>query len=165
MPAQATRGASAAAASEGAQSNSVGDDAADEMTEEQIEAERRAALSSMPAFGGGLRSPAEAAQQKSVPGMGSGQQNTSGGAMPKSSFPFGLPAASAAAGQSAASPQAGAPSAWPSLLRTQPASADAISPASQQISPTSVFGRLAAGGASASTSPLSQQVLSSILCS
>ena len=135
------------------------------MTEEQMEAERRAALSSMPAFGGGLRSPAEAAQQRSVPHMGSGQQSTLGGGMPKSSFPFGLPAASAAAGQSAAAPQAGSPSAWPSLNRTQPASPDAGVPVSQQVSPTSVFGRLAAGGVSANATPQSQQVLSSLLCS
>ena len=128
------------------------------MTEEQIEAERRAALSSMPAFGGGIGSPAEAVQQNPVPGIQSGQQSPLGGGMPKSSFSFGLPAATPAAGHTAASPQAGAPAAWPSLSRMQAASPDASSPVSLQISPTSVFGRLAAGGASATASPISQQV-------
>ena len=154
------RPAAAAATSQPAQPNSTGDEEADEMTEEQIQAERRAALTAMPTFGGGLTG-SVAAQQSFVAGSESGQQGSEGGGVPKSSFSFGVPAASAAAGQSAPAPQAGAPSAWPSLIRTQPASTDASAFTSQQPSPASVFGRLAAGGASAIGHPVSQQVHSS----
>ena len=150
--------AAAAATLESDQPNSTGDEEAVEMTEEQMQAERRAALSAMPTFGGGLTGFAAPQQQSSVSGLESGQLGSLGAAMPKSSFSFGAPAASLAAGQSASAPQAGAASAWPSLIRTQPASTDASRPNSQQTSPASVFGRLAAGGASAIGHPATQQV-------
>ena len=154
----------AAAATKPAQPESTGDEAADEMTEEQIEAERIAALTNMPTFGGGLSS--EAVQQSPVSTSLSGQQGTLEGHVPRSSFPFGTPAASAATGQNASAPAAVAlPSAWPSLIRTQPPSTDASGPLSQQASPASIFGRLATGGASASGQVISQQVLLASLTS
>ena len=94
------------------------------MTEEQSEAERRAALASMPTFGGGQQDP-EAAKpqtfpsalgsamkaQTSVPSFRSdaGQQGTLGGNKPKSDFAFGMKAASAAAaGRNTSAPQTAA---------------------------------------------------------
>ena len=164
-PALGTRSAArpaAAAAAKSAQPESTGDEAADEMTQEQIAAEQRAALANMPTFGGGLSS--ETVQQNPVSTSGSGQQDTLEGHVPRSSFPFGMPAVSVAAGLNASAPEAGpAPSAWPSLIRTHPPSADASGPVSQQASPASIFGRLTTGGASASGPAVSQQVLASPL--
>ncbi len=213
-------GSSAATASQSLP-DSNGNEDDNEMTEEQSEAERRAALASMPTFGGGQQDP-EAAKpqtfpsalgsatkaQTSVLGFGSdagqqgtlggnkpksdfafgmkaasaaaagkhasapqtgavlasGQQSMTGGAKPKLSFGFGMPAPSAAAAaeQNAIAPQAGSQqAAWPGLNRTQPLSADASAPASQQASPAGIFGRLANGSAPLSRLSVPQQVLAS----
>ena len=144
-----------------AQSSSTADEEAVEMTEEQMEAERKAALGNMPVFGGGAAPSLQAQAHSTKLAPLQSQQAASGADTPLSGFAFGQPstsAAAAAAGTGTAGPDlAGSQqSAWPSLLRTQLAGTSTGAPASQQ--PSSAFGRLSTAGGQVDRLPKPQQV-------
>jgi hypothetical protein len=138
------------------------DEDGEEMTPEQLEAERQAALANMPTFGGGTGGPQKAQPQPAAAAalQGTAEEKTmsSFGFGASRAPAFGASAASAAAGQASSAPSAGAQqSAWPGLISTQPASADASATVGQQPG-AGIFGRLGEASALVSRLPLPQQV-------
>ena len=145
------------------QPSSTADEEAVEMTEEQMEAECKAALGNMPVFGGGAAPSPQAQAQSMKPAPLQSQQAASGADKPLSGYAFGQTSASAAAaagGTGAAGPDLAGPqqSAWPSLLRTQQDGASASAPASQQPSSARIFGRLSTAGGQVDRLPKPLQV-------
>lgn len=149
-----------AAAPSLAQAGSAADADASAMTEEQMEAERRAALASMPVFGGGFGGSVKSEARTSAPSPLACQQAAPAAATPMASFGFGVPSAAAAdgSGPSGAQPPRGAAAAWPGLVRVRPDSADGSASASQQTSPANIFGRLSNASGPADRLPNAQQV-------